>query len=184
MMIFAARIKILALLSQGRHRSRNQNEAIAYFNLVTNSSSCDSQQSCRHAKEIPKGPSFTRVFPHAQRISMDRQVSWLPGRCLPPPSRFPSGIWRHHFPVTVAGTAPESHRLPFSPCFHKAPVTAGADRGSSDSVNRSRPRPSAFRLPPPRYAIHWRLKRSVSAPLHRLAMGRWQRKALTLGRRS
>ncbi len=86
-----------------------------------------------------KGPlSFARVFPHAQRISGNRQVSWLPGQCLARPSRLHSGHLELCSPVTVAGTAPDLNWLPFSPCFHKAPVTIAAVRGSA-SVGQAIP---------------------------------------------
>jgi hypothetical protein len=71
-------------------------------------------------------PRFPPQFPaHPGRKQDDgaRQVSWLPGLCSRPPSqgRSPSGMWDDHSPVTVAGTAAVSHRVPIQiPCGNLA----------------------------------------------------------------
>jgi len=72
-------------------------------------------------------PPIDRVFPHGRRTGRNRQVSWLPGLCSARPSRLHSGHSGLRSPVTVAGTAPDCHRLPFSPRFPEAPVTRWAD---------------------------------------------------------
>src|SRR3954471_21092580 len=51
-----------------------------------------------------------------------RQVSWLSGLRLRPPSRFPSGILALGFPTTVAGAASESGLTDPSPCSLLIPV--------------------------------------------------------------
>jgi hypothetical protein len=81
------------------------------------------QFSCHHSGRPPHARA-----PHAGRMTLLRQVSWLAGHDPPPPSRAlsakPSDILEKGSPLTVAGAAPdlarcqrngEPHRIPFLP---------------------------------------------------------------------
>jgi len=62
-----------------------------------------------------KGTAATGRSPGSRVIAFAR----LPEKVYPPFS----GIWSIGSPVTVAGTAPDLNRLPFSPRLPEAPVT-------------------------------------------------------------
>src|SRR4051794_25850879 len=65
---------------------------------------------CAASDGIPPIPARSEPASRlpARRVGQQqyrRQVSWLSGRCMRPPSRFPSGVLASHSPITVAGAA-------------------------------------------------------------------------------
>jgi hypothetical protein len=97
----------------------------------------------REGNSVKELHSFARVFPHAQRISGNRQVSWLPGHRLRPPSRI---FTQWHLELWLAGHSCgnsvgfEPTSL-FTPLYVRHLLRVGRLRGTSLLVNAYSPSP-------------------------------------------